>query len=106
MKKWRVLINGTNFKMEMQEDGRATRVRRMGFFTNVFVVARTSRDAELQAVAALQQDQSLRKGLRNTKDDPPVLFAGEIQEIRSFRGCRRPRMGLVLYGERGPRRKK
>jgi len=105
MKKWRVVVNGTNFKLEMQEDDSKSRVRRMGFFTTVFVAARTPEEAESRAVAMLRHDRSLRIGARNAKDDPPALFVEEIREIASFHGCRRPRAGLALYAERGQKRK-
>jgi hypothetical protein len=106
MKKWRVLINGTNFRMEVPKGGSEPRVRRMGFFTTVFVRANTPQDAELRAVEVLRRDKGLCARARNPKEDPPVLFADEIQEIQSFRGVRLPRTGLALYGERGPRRRR
>ncbi len=98
-------MNGTNFRMELEDDS-GCRVRRMGFVTNVFLAARTPREAELRAVAVLRRDKSLRAGVRNEPSDPPLLFADEIEEISSFKGCRRPRQGLAFYPERGPRRKK
>jgi hypothetical protein len=106
MKKWRVLINGTNFRMVFLNKESEPRLRRMGFITVVFVTARTSQDAELRAVAVLRRDKELRRGFRNEKNDPPVLFCDEIQEITSFHGCHRPRTGFAFYAERGPRRRK
>ena len=105
MKKWRILMKGTNFRMEFEE-GTRSRVRRMGSVTNVFLTARTPREAELRAVAVVRRDKSLRNAVRNEVGDPPLLFADEIDEIASFKGCRRPRQGLAFYPERGPKRKK
>jgi hypothetical protein len=82
------------------------KVRRMGFYTMIFVMARSPQQAELRAVDVLRRDKGLRVSVRNAADDPPRLFADEIHEIASFRGCRRPRIGLGFYLERGPKRKK
>jgi hypothetical protein len=105
VKKWRILMNGTNFRMEL-EDESGRRVRRMGFVTNVFLTARTPREAELRAVAVLRRDKYLRSAMRNDPGDPPLLFADKIEGIASFKGCRQPRQGLAFYPERGPRRKR
>ena len=100
IRKWRVRVSGTNFQWIIKEKSARSRLQRMGFVTMVFVTAPTSTEAELGAVQVLREDRSLRRGLRNAKDDPPSLIVDEIEEISSFRGCRRPRMGLVLYAER------
>ena len=81
-------------------------VRRVGFYTMVFVTARSAQQAERRAVEVLRRDKSLRAAARNADDDPPKLFADEFVELTSFRGCQRPRSGLLLYAERGPKRKK
>jgi hypothetical protein len=120
MKRWRVLINGTNFQMPFglptksrckgfyrvssAEKSDIPKVRRMGFYTEVFVLGRSPREAELRAVEVLRCDKGLRAAVHNLKDDPPRLFADEIQELKSFRGCRRPRSGLSFYAERGRKR--
>jgi len=119
MKRWRVLINGTNFRMpfELPKSRRKgwyrvvapdqhTKVRRVGFYTMVFVTARSPLEAELRAVDVIRRDKDLRAGVRNAKNDPPKLFADEILELRSFRGCHRPRAGLTFYAERGRKREK
>jgi hypothetical protein len=122
MKRWSILINGTNFRIPFQlprsrrkhfyhavfgdESRPDQKIRRMGFYTWVFVTARSPAEAELKAVDVLRADKSLRSAVRNTKNDPPRLFADEIRQIRSFRGCHRPRMGLLFYAEHGPKRRK
>jgi hypothetical protein len=100
LKRWRVMMNGTNFLISIDEQ-----VRKVGFYTMVFVVARNAREAELKAVDCLRHDRKLRRAVRNTAADPPVLRAEEIEEIPSFRGCRRPRTGLGFYFEAQPKRK-
>jgi len=104
--KWRVKVNGTNFRWEFEDDAGKSRVRRTGFITFVFVTADTARAAELRAVEVLRNDEHLRRGLHNAKNDAPNLFVDEVEQVQSFRGCRRPRMPLILYHERGPKRKK
>ena len=121
MKRWRVLINGTNFRMPFElpksrrkgfyrvspaDESDVPQVRRMGFYTEVFVLARSPREAESRAVEVLRRDKGLREAVRNAQDDPPRLFADEIQELTSFRGCHRPRTGLAFYTERGRKRAK
>ena len=106
MKRWRILVNGTNFKTEFAKDGGASKVRRIGFYTTVFVTAKTANEAKVKAVALLRADKKLRAAVRNAHDDPPVVFADEIEEVSSFRGRLRPRTGFTLYVERGPKRKR
>jgi len=119
MKRWAILINGTNFQMPFEfpkglrkgwyhvtAPGQNTKVRRLGFYTEVFVVARSPQEAELRAVDVLRRDKDLRAAVRNSDGDPPRLFADRITQIASFRGCRRPRSGLAFYAERGRKRKK
>lgn len=116
MKRWKVFINGTNFRMpftlaEASRKGSRkmdveAKVRRMGFCTTVFVTARSPREAEFRAVKVISSDKGLRASVRNEVNDPPRLFADEIAEIESFRGCRLPRTGLVFYAERGRKRVK
>lgn len=106
MKRWRVLVNGTNFRIEFAEDGGASKVRRMGFYTTVFVTAKTAKEAELKAATLLRVDKKLRTVVRNAHNDPPMVFADEIEEVSSFRGRLRRRTGFTLYVERGPKRKR
>jgi len=122
MKRWRVLINGTNFRMPFElpksrrkgfsrviscDKRRGTpKVKRMGFYTFVFVTACSPQQAELRAVRVLRRDKGLRAAILNADHDPPRLFADEIHELASFIGCRRPRTGLAFYAERGAKRKK
>jgi hypothetical protein len=119
MKRWAILINGTNFQMPFEVPtshrkdwyhiipaDQNTKVRRVGFYTEVFVVAPSPRKAVLRAVEVLRGDKDLRAAVRNPRDDSPRLFTERVTEIASFRGCRRPRSGLAFYVERGRKRKK
>jgi hypothetical protein len=106
MKRWGVLVNGTNFRLNVEDGSGSERVRRMGFYTAVYLTARTEREAERKAMGVLGRDPALRASIRNAPEDPPVMFTEEIRELRSFSGCKRPRTDFVFYAERGPRRRK
>lgn len=94
-------MNGRNFLMEMPDDDDQIRMKRFGFFTNVFVEANTAEEAEVAAVELLRNDQKLRDATLNGPDDRPMLTAHKIEEVDSFEGRRRPRQGLIFYPENG-----
>ncbi len=95
MQKYRVIVHGHNLLTEV--DG----VRqRLGFYTNVFIEAFTSADAEARAIELVREDAHLRDLALNPEDDAVSLSAGEVQEIESFDGVRLPRTGLSLYEEK------
>ena len=95
MQKYRVIVHGQNLLTEV--DG----VRqRLGFYTNVFVEAFTSADAESRAIELVREDAHLRDVALNAADDLLRLSADEVQEIESFDGVRLPRTGLSLYEEK------
>jgi hypothetical protein len=94
MPKHRVLVEGQNFLMEM--DGIR---QRLGFFTHVFVEAADATKAETTAVEVLRNDQTLRAGVLNAREDPPRLVFLEIKPVRSFKGCTLPRTGLAFFPE-------
>ncbi len=95
MQKYRVIVHGQNLLTEV--DG----VRqRLGFYTNVFVEAFTSADAESRAIELVREDPHLRDVALNAADDLLRLSADEVQEIESFDGVRLPRTVLSLYEEK------
>jgi len=95
LQKYRVIVHGQNLLTEV--DG----VRqRLGFYTNVFVEAFTSADAESCAIEFVREDPHLRDVALNAADDLLRLSADEVQEIESFDGVRLPRTGLSLYEEK------
>jgi hypothetical protein len=95
MQKYRVIIHGRNLLTEV--DG----VRqRLGFYTNVFIEAFTSADAEARAIELVREDAHLQDMALNTEVDALSLSADEVQEIESFDGVRLPRTGLSLYEEK------
>jgi hypothetical protein len=74
--------------------------QRLGFYTNVFIEAFTSADAEARAIELVREDVHLQDMTLNTEGDALNLSADEVQEIESFDGVRLPRTGLSLYEEK------
>ncbi|MFA5191274.1 MAG: hypothetical protein WA117_15570 [Verrucomicrobiia bacterium] len=123
LKKYRVLINGRNFFSQLDSppppkhryyEVKITKLRRrsspkdlrkIGFYTIVSVRANSHREAELLAVDILRKDNELKRIVQNSPNDPPKLFAEEITQVSSFRGCRVPRSGLGFYMERRKQKK-
>ena len=56
-------------------------VKRLGFFTNRFIEATCSSDAELVAIAQVRDDPKLCVGTLNATDDPPMIYVDEIVEV-------------------------
>jgi hypothetical protein len=76
MSKYRVLINGENFLLNF--DGRLEKV---GFYVTRVVEARKPDEAELAAVDLVREDSRLKDNVLNERDDPPMLYADEIEEM-------------------------
>ncbi len=98
MPKYKVLINGANFLIEM--DGR---IAKYGFFTTRFVEATDADAAENTAVQMIRETQRLRDLVRNAPDDPPVMDVTDITEMESFDGIRNLEPGFAWY-EESPKR--
>lgn len=95
MNKYRVLLNGRNFLLDLGDDGLAPH----GFSTTRFVEAETSDEAELNAVASVRKREEIKAMLRNSPDTPPMLFAEEIETIENFDGIEPPEQGIIWYKE-------
>lgn len=54
---------------------------RLGFYQHVGVDASDPEAAELEAVRIVQEESDLRTVTRNPRDDPPVLYVEEIDEL-------------------------
>ena len=76
MKTFRVLLNGRNFYLKL--DGE---IKHLGFFTTRYVFAASPEDAEEAAVHLIRNDEWLKTATQNRKDDPPRLYADEIEEV-------------------------
>jgi len=76
MPKYKVLINGANFLIDMDD-----RIAKFGFFTTRFVEATDADAAENTAVRMIREAQRLRDLVRNAPDDPPVMYVTGITEM-------------------------
>lgn len=76
MPAFRVLLRGESFRMLF--DGEPQRV---GFYTTRFVEASDPEEAENRAVQLLREDEWLRGAVLNERNDPPMLYAEEIEPV-------------------------
>jgi hypothetical protein len=53
----------------------------MGFYVSRVVDAQNPNEAELAAVDLVREDSRLKGNVLNERDDPPMLYAEEIEEI-------------------------
>jgi vacuolar-type H+-ATPase subunit I/STV1 len=79
MNGYQVVVNGKNFLVEVDSC-----LTKLGFFINVYVQAESRHQAEFAAMEQLMQYEGLRNYVRNTKEDPPAMYADEIKEIRNY----------------------
>ncbi len=94
MAKYRVLLNGQNFLLDV--DGE---VGRHGFFTTRFVEAQDLDAAVETAIEHLRRERDVDNIGLNGSDDPPRVVAEKIEEIPSFDGVESPSPGLAFYSE-------
>jgi len=94
MKKYRVMINGQNYLMNMEG-----LPKRMGFFKTYFLEAETPEDAENLAVQRIIDDPKWESSILNESYDPPVMYLHSLSELDTFDGVRRLETGYVFYPE-------
>tara|TARA_R110001592_G_C13183961_1_gene751331 strand:- start:714 stop:1013 length:300 start_codon:yes stop_codon:yes gene_type:complete len=92
MKRFSVFVQGENFFLA-QEDS----VKRLGFYTTVYVYALSEEDAEHKALDIIRNDQKLHNGILNDKSDPPMMFIEKVTETSSNIPQDRERTGYVFY---------
>jgi len=95
MKKYRLILEGRNFIMDMGEGA-----KKMGFFTTRFVKAHDLETAEKMAVERIKSDPSLKGVISDDKSDPPMIYLDQYSEIGWFEFMRRqPGVGFTFYLE-------
>jgi hypothetical protein len=99
-KKYLVLVHGRNFGLAWQERRRSV-TKITGFYTTRCVVAADPADAERQAIELIHTDSKLRRSVRNSSTDPPLMFVNEIREVDSFAPLRAPGSGYAFVHGRG-----
>jgi hypothetical protein len=93
-KKYKILVNGQNFLLEMDDSK-----TKMGFYTTIYLEASNPDEAEFAAADLLRVDAKLRPLALNAPNDPPAMLVEEIVELQSFDGCKLPRTGFTFYKE-------
>ena len=81
MNKYRALINGENFLLNF--DGQ---LQKVGFYVTRVVYVQNPAEAELAAVNLVREDSRLKDNVLNERDDPPMLYADETEEIEESEG--------------------
>ena len=100
MKKYFVLVYGRNFRLPFRVR-RTTAVRLTGFYTTRCVVAADAVEAEYKAMELIRRDAKLRRSVRNSRTDPPIMHAAEIREVDTFAPLKPPGSGYVFFHGRG-----
>ena len=89
MKKYRVLVHGTNVTVRRFLVLR----RKVGFYTTCYVEARSETDAKDRALDLLRNDPKVIM----SSITEPKLQVEELSEIETFEDVLMPRTGLVFY---------
>ena len=96
MSTYRVLLNGENFLIEW--DGQPSKT---GFYTTRVVEADNPDEAETIAVEIIKQDARLRSITLNGKEDSPMIYVDEIEEVSSLAPGENTATGFAFYPEDG-----
>lgn len=92
MNKYKVLLNGRNFWMNIDSQPKL-----MGFYTTRYLEGDTPELAEDCAVQLIREDPKLRGSVINDKDDPPMIHVEEVVLLRTFEGTEPPGSGYTFY---------
>ena len=79
MNKYRVLVNGRNFLIEINGV-----MSKHGFYTTRYVEAADPDAAELVAMDLVRQRRDIASNLKNVAPDLPMMYAEEIEELDDF----------------------
>ena len=99
-KKYLVQVYGRNFRLAWQER-RRTVTKITGFHTTRCVVASDPVDAEHQAIELIRNDSRLRRSVRNSRTDPPLMFTIDVWEVETFAPLKPPGTGYGFFHGRG-----
>ncbi|HID69598.1 MAG TPA: hypothetical protein EYP35_03860 [Desulfobacterales bacterium] len=90
MQKYNVFIEGTNFKIEIENT-----VQKCGFFTTRFVEANDPPSAEKQAMDFVREE--LQEIVLNDRENPPVMYIEKLDEIKTFGDNEVPGTGFTWF---------
>lgn len=71
-------MHGENILLEFEG-----RPQKLGFYVTRFVEAHDAESAEHEAVALIREDAALKGLVLNGRDDPPMLYADEVEEFEA-----------------------
>jgi hypothetical protein len=94
MSRYRVLVRGANFFLELEGER-----RRFGFYATRFVRASGPEEAEAKAVELVRDDEQFRGNVLNETDDPPMLYVEEVERLGPLRGLGGANAGFTFYRE-------
>ncbi len=92
MKKYKVFIRGENFLMNVEGVK-----KKLGFYTARFVEANSEEEAGNAVMDMLRADLKFEKSALNDRSDSPVMYAQEIEELKSFDGYPYPGAGFIWF---------
>jgi hypothetical protein len=92
MNKYKVLLNGRNFWMNIDNQPKL-----MGFYTTRFLEADTPELAENRAAQLIRGDAKLREAVINDRSDPPMIHAEEIVLLQTLEGIEPPGSGYTFF---------
>ena len=99
-KKYLVRVHGRNFRLAWQERRRSV-TKITGFYTTRCVVAANPAGAERQAIDLIRQDSKLRRSVKNSPANPPLMFTLDIVEVDTFAPLKPPGTGYLFFHGRG-----
>lgn len=91
MQKYRVFVEGLNFLLEMGGE-----IRKFGFFTNRYIEAESSTQAERQTLGMIRGE--LDNFILNDDFDPPIMYIDQIVPL-PLDGIVIPLKGFTFYPE-------
>ena len=94
MKKYKVLVRGENFLLNIEGVK-----QKVGFYVTRFIEAENKDAAEYAVMDLLRKDSNLLKDILNKSSDSPMMYAEEIEELKSFRGYSVRGTGFAFYPE-------
>jgi hypothetical protein len=99
-KKYVVRVYGRNFRLAWQERRKSV-TKITGFYTTRCVEASSSVDAEHHAIELIRNDPKLRRSVRNSRTDPPLMFVVDIRVVDTFAPLKPPGTGYAFFHGRG-----
>ena len=94
MRKYKVLLEGSNFIIESDKGP-----TKMGFYTTRFVEANSPQEAEKLSIELIQNDSQLKNSITNEGSDPPLINLDSIEELSNFGDNKVPGKGYTFYPE-------